>query len=88
MKKFSDYIQESVLAEKDLTKGRFDIEESGDSVIFRYSKGNDMNKFEMTVGAGENVSVKAVANGKEIILNELPRQRFIQKMREFLSKMK
>jgi hypothetical protein len=88
-KSFTDYVMENTIAEKDIGKGKFDVDSSGDGITFRYFKGNDMNVFEMFVGGEEdNVGISLKVNNKEVIMNELPRARFILKMREFLSKIK
>lgn len=87
MKKFSEYVEENTLAEKDLSGGRFSVEESDDSVSITYTKGNDMNMFQMYLN-GENISVAVKVNGKEVILNDMPTQKFVMKMREFLQKIK
>jgi hypothetical protein len=87
MKKFSEYVEENTLAEKDLGGGRFSVEESDDSVSITYTKGNDMNMFQMYLN-GENISVALKVNGKEVIMNDMPTQKFVMKMREFLQKIK
>jgi len=87
MKKFSEYVEETTLAEKDLSGGRFSVEESDDSASITYTKGNDMNMFQMYLN-GENISIAVKVNGKEVILNDMPTQKFVMKMREFLQKIK
>lgn len=87
MKKFSEYVEENALAEKDLGGGRFSVEESDGSVSITYTKGNDMNMFQMYLN-GENISVALKVNGKEVIMNDMPTQKFVMKMREFLQKIK
>ena len=87
MKKFSEYVEENTLAEKDLSGGRFSVEESDNSASITYTKGNDMNMFQMYLN-GENISVAVKVNGKEVILNDMPTQKFVMKMREFLQKIK
>lgn len=92
-KTFTDYVMENTIAEKDLEGGRFEVESSfGDGTFFRYFKGNEMNILELFV-AGEGpgpdtVNVSLKVSGKEVIMNGLPRERFILKMREFLAKIK
>jgi hypothetical protein len=81
---------ENTIAEKDLEKGKFAVYSTGiDGVSFSYSSGNDMNFFIMYVGdENENVGISLKVNGKEVIMNGLPREKFIMKMREFLAKIK
>ncbi len=87
MKKFSEYVVENTIAEKDLSGGRFSIEDTEDSISITYTKGNDSNMFQMWTN-GESISVAVKANNKEVVLNDMPKQKFLLKMREFLSKMK
>jgi hypothetical protein len=88
MKKFSEYVEENTLAEKDLGGGRFEIDESDNTVSFKYFKGGEMNVFKMDVSGDENVSVTLRVNNKEVIMNDITKSKFIMKMREFLQKIK
>lgn len=89
-KSFTDYVMENVLAEKDLERGKFEVYTTvNDGVSFVYSSGNNANSFIMFVGdENNNVGVSLKVNGKEVIMNGLPRERFIMKMRDFISKIK
>lgn len=88
MKKFSEYVEETTIAEKDLSKGRFEINETETEIVFKYSKGTDINAFIMKVSGDDNLSVALKVNNKEVVMNDITRARFIMKMREFLQKIK
>lgn len=94
-KSFTDYVMENTVAEKDLEGGKFSIVDNGETMSFYYSKGNKMNAFQLEVGKPDEygsefdtLDVMLRVNSKEVIMNGLPRERFIMKMREFLSKIK
>jgi hypothetical protein len=87
-KSFTDYVMENTISEKDLGKGRFEIFDTGFGDSFQYSKGT-ANFFEMTVSDDEDeVDISLKVDNKEVIMNGLPRAKFILKMREFLAKIK
>lgn len=94
-KTFADYVMENTIAEKDLEGGKFFITDLGETISFRYSKGNQTNVFMLEVGKPDEygpefdtLDVLLKVNGKEVIMNGLPREKFIMKMREFLAKIK
>lgn len=87
-KDFNEYVLEQTLAEKDLAGGRFNIEETEDSASLTYTKGGDMNMFQIWDTDEKTISVSLKVNNKEVVMNDLPKAKFLMKMREFLSKIK
>lgn len=84
MKNFSDFIlEEQTVAEKDLAGGRFNVDDSS----ITYKKGGDMNMFQISESDG-SISVTLRVNNKEVVMNDLPKAKFIMKMREFLASIK
>jgi hypothetical protein len=84
MKNFSDFIlEEQTVAEKDLSGGRFTVDNSS----ITYKKGGDMNMFQIS-DSDETISIVLRVNNKEVVLNDLPKAKFIMKMREFLASIK
>lgn len=87
-KDFNEYVLEQTLAEKDLGGGKFSIEENEDSASLTYTKGGDMNMFQIWDTDENTISVALKVNNKEVVMNDLPKAKFLMKMREFLTKIK
>lgn len=85
-KDFNEYVLEQTLAEKELSGGKFNIED-GESVSLTYTKGNS-NMLQLWETDAETISFALKVDNKEVVMRDLPKEKFILKMREFLSKIK